>query len=144
MKKIILLLILSFILNSCSMEDSSPEVSYELLPIKSCSMPYFFISGQTYELEMFYVQPSSCHIYKGIYFEKEGNTRIVAIQASVIASSSCVTNPADSTGTNSEIEQSVKFNFTATGNEAYLFKFWTGKNQQGEDTYYEVEVPVEN
>ena len=107
-------------------------------------MPYFFTSGQTYELEMFYNQPSSCHIYKGIYFEKDGNTRTVAIQASVIASSSCVAIPVDSTGTNAEIDQSVKFNFTATGNETYFFKFWTGKNQQGEDTYYEVEVPVEN
>jgi len=126
------------------MEDRNPKVSYELMPIKSCRMPYFFVSGETYELEMFYIEPSTCHIYKGIYFEKQGNTRTVAIQATVIESSSCVTNPVDSTGTNSEFEKSVKFNFTATGNEAYFFKFWTGKNQQGEDTYYEVEVPVEN
>jgi hypothetical protein len=143
MKKIFLLLIVAFALNSCSMpEESSPTVFYQLVPIKSCRMPYRFYVGETYELEMFYRQPTSCHFYKGIYFEKEGNTRIVAIQCGVVESSNCVTYPDGSTAT--EEQKSAKCSFTPTGNQPYIFRFWTGKNEQGEDTYYDVEVPVEN
>lgn len=143
MKKIFLLLIVAFALNSCNIEENKPDVYYELIPIKSCRMPYDFVSGQTYELEMFFRQPSSCHFYKGIYFEKQGNTRIVAIQAGVVESNSCITYPDDGSSATGELK-SAKCNFTATGHETYIFRFWTGKNQQGEDTYYDVEVPVEN
>jgi hypothetical protein len=143
MKKIILLFIVAFALNSCTTEDNTQHVTYELLPIQSCQMPYEFVYGQTYELQMFFKKPTSCHFYKGIYFEKqEGNTRIVAIQSGVVESNSCV--PYDDNTNELLTTTSTKCNFKVTGHENYIFKFWTGKNEQGENTYYEVEVPVDN
>ena len=142
MKKIFFLIIVAFALNSCNKEEDSSQVRYELLPIDYCRMPYYFQQGETYDLEMFFKKPTSCHFYKGIYFEKQGNTRVVAIQSAVVQTNSCVTY--DYQNNTSLQPDSVKCKFTATGTETYTFKFWTGKNAQGEDTYYDVEVPVEN
>lgn len=141
MKKLILLFIVAFALNSCTTEDNSPAVAYQLLPIQSCEMPYSFAYGATYEFQMFFKKPSSCHFYKGLYFEKQGNTRIVAIQSVLVESNSCIAydNPNTEEGT-----ASAKCSFTVTGHEPYTFKFWTGKNELGENTYYEVEIPVED
>ena len=145
MKKIILLLIAFFALNSCTKDagENSPKVYYTLVPIYRCNMPYTFTAGETYDFEMFYKQPTSCHFYKGIYFEeKPGNVRIVAIQCGVLESNDCVTYtdtpemPLES--------KSTKCHFTAQAGEPYVFRFWTGKDDQGEDTYYDIEVPVEN
>ena len=143
MKKIIFLLIAAFALNACSSDDSSsPNVTYELLPIMYCQMPYRYVSGQTYDLQMYFRKPTSCHFYKGIYFEKQGNTRIVAIQSGVVESNSCETYDYNQTVPPETSKETFKFTFT--GQETYTFKLWTGKNEQGEDTYYEVEVPVQN
>lgn len=145
MKNIILLLIIVFILSSCSAEEGNGQkVYYELVPIKRCIMPYSFVAGQTYEFEMLYKKPTSCHFYKGVYFaKKQGNLRIVAIQCGVVESNSCITY-GENNSTNSPDSLTANYTFTATGTEPYVFRFWKGKNAQGEDTYYDVEVPVEN
>lgn len=144
MKRAILLLLVFFVLNSCSTnEGNQTTVFYELVPIQRCQMPYRFTAGETYEFQMQYRQPSSCHFYKGVYFEKRpGNVRIVAIQCGVIESNLCVTYPVDSSSQpDPEIET---YRFKAEAGEPYTFKIWTGKDEHGEDTYYDVVVPVDN
>jgi hypothetical protein len=143
MKKITLLLLILFAFSCSKDEGTDTAVYYELVPIQRCRMPYRFTAGQTYEFEMQYRQPSSCHFYKGIYFgKKPGNVRIVAIQCGVLESNSCVTYPVNST---SQPEPKVEtYSFKAEAGDPYTFKIWTGKNQQGEDTYYDVVVPVDN
>lgn len=142
MKKLLLIFILAFALNSCTSEGNSPRVSYELIAIKRCIMPDSFVLGETYDLQMFYEKPTSCHYYKGIYFEKEGNTRIVAIQSGLVESNDCITYDYNNPITPGE--SSAHYSFKVTEHQAYIFKFWTGRNEQGENTYYEVKVPVEN
>jgi len=144
MKRTILILLTFFALISCSKDEgTSTEVFYQLVPIQRCQMPYRFTAGQTYEFEMTYRQPTSCHFYKGIYFEKlPGNVRIVAIQCAVLKSSSCVTYPVNAS--TPQQPESATYNFTAEAGSPYTFKIWTGKDAQGEDTYYDVVVPVDN
>ncbi|HMI08300.1 MAG TPA: hypothetical protein VK528_12180 [Flavobacterium sp.] len=143
MKKILLLLFLGLVLNSCSTDSTEPEVYYELLPISRCEMPYRFTAGETYELNMIFKMPTTCHVYKGIYFEGDGNTKTVAIQSVVYERNDCQSidyNAATAPNLTSE-----KFNFTAEGpGTTYTFKIWTGKNEQGEDLYYDINVPVDN
>ena len=128
---------------SCSTDGDQPEVQYELVPIITCEMPYYFTAGETYELRMIFKMPTTCHTYKGIYFEGEGNTKTLAIQTVVAQRNDC--QPIEQIGTASPETESAKYNFTPSGpGSTYIFKIWTGKNEQGENTYYEVEVPVEN
>ena len=35
------------------------------------------------------------------------------------------------------------FNFKVTSNGSYIFKFWQGEDEAGEDQYLTIEIPVE-
>lgn len=144
MKKLLLLLLVVFALNGCSTDtDNQPKVYYELVPIDRCQMPYRFTSGETYELDMLFRMPTTCHTYKGIYFEGDGNVKTVAIQSTVFERNDC--EAIVTTSGNAPTLTSAKYNFTAGApGTMYTFKIWTGKNEQGENTFYEVEVPVTN
>ena len=147
MKKVALLLLAVFVLNACSTDDDKQlEVHYELLPISRCNMPYTFTSGETYEFTMIYKMPTTCHTYKGIYFEGDGTTKTVAIQSLVYERPDCQTIDYSSDSQPAPEVAITNYNFKATAppGSVYTFKIWTGKDEQGEDTYYDVTVPVEN
>jgi hypothetical protein len=147
MKKIVLLLLVAFVLNSCDAgDDSQPQVHYELLPISRCNMPYSFTSGQTYEFTMIYKMPTTCHSYKGIYFEGEGTTKTVAIQSVVYERSDCQVIDYSSNAQPAPEPEISNYEFKATApvGSVYTFKIWTGKDEQGEDTYYDVTIPVQD
>jgi len=145
MKKLLLLLFIALALNSCDTGDSDSDapVHYELLPIEYCEMPYRFTAGTSYEFEMLYKMPTSCYTYAGVYFEGEGSTKTIAIQTRVSEKNNCqpVTyNTVNGPGPDLE---SAKFNFTAgASGTVYTFKMWTGKDENGQDTYYDYVVPV--
>lgn len=146
MKKLLLLLLVVLGLSACSPDDNSnqPKVYYELIPIDRCQMPYRMTSGETYDLDMFFQMPTTCHVYKGIYFEGEGNVKTVAIQATVFERNDCEIIPTTN-DVGAPNQTTAKYNFTAGApGTIYTFKIWTGKNEQGENTFYEVEVPVTN
>ena len=100
-------------------DDSKTGVSFEILPIR-----------------VLYFRPSNCHAFSEFYFEKQGSERVVAIINSVIDNINCEALD------NDLIE--VLFNFVAEDSGTYSFKFWQGFDQNGNDQYYIVEVPVLN
>lgn len=134
MKKIVLFLIVITSFLSCSLDDESPTYTYEVLPVDSYVVPASFTLGQTYEIKLKYQKPTACHIYQGIYYEKNLNTRTIAIQTAVQNDQVCTT----------EIPpiSEVSFNFTVSNTGSYIFKFYKGEDANGEDIFEEVEVPV--
>lgn len=133
-KKIALLLILTVSVSSCFPEDDGPNYHLELLKIESVNMPDTLILGQTHELKMLYNKPSNCHTFNGFYFEKNLNIRTIAVQSIATEKSDCIT-------LNDELEEAT-LNFYVTNNGSYIFKFWKGKDTNGEDIFLEIEVPV--
>ncbi|TBX71278.1 hypothetical protein EZL74_01865 [Flavobacterium silvisoli] len=139
MKRIISLIALFFIFNSCS-TDNGDSYLFELLPVTSVDMPAEFTVGGTYQITMHYKRPTSCHFFNGIYYDKKvdpetsKNIRTIAIENAVAQKSGCQTL------TNNEVEYS--FNFQATSTNPYIFKFWKGKDADGNNVFLEVEVPV--
>lgn len=134
MKKIVLLLVVITSLLSCSLNDDSPTYTYEVLPIDSYVVPASFTLGQTYEIKLKYQKPTSCHIYQGIYYDKNLNTRTIAVQTAVQKNQVCIM----------EIPplSEVSFNFIVTSNGSYIFKFYKGEDASGKDIFEEVEIPV--
>jgi hypothetical protein len=135
MKKLIALFSLVFVLFSCSLDDNNnPNVRYELLKTEEVTIPDVFILGDTAEILVRYKKPSSCHGFDGFYYDKDGFTRTIAVQNYVIEDPNCQ-NLTD------EIKQeTLRFQPTATG--MYTFKFWTGKDANGVNTYLEFEREV--
>jgi hypothetical protein len=137
MKKIISLFALLFLFNSCIPEDG---ISYDLklMPIASVDIPTEFTLGQTYPITVRYTKPTNCYIFNQLYYEKDLNIRTIAVECAVERRNDCL----ELTGTNAEAEHT--FNFYVTSNGSYIFKFYQGKNANGENIFLEYEVPVVN
>ena len=134
MKKIVLFLIVITSFLSCSLDDDGPTYTYSVLPVDSYVVPASFTLGQTYSIKLKYQKPSACHIYQGIYYEKNLNTRTIAIQTAVQDNQVCTADVPP--------VSEVSFNFMVNNTGSYIFKFYKGKDANGENIFEEVEIPV--
>ena len=133
MKKLLICLFTLSIF-SCSIGDDTPDTHFEILPVESIVIPEEFDLGVTYEIMLTYIRPSTCHAFNDIYYVAELNERTVAIVTTVFNG-----------GNNCEeiaTELETSFNFKATSSGSYIFKFWQGEDDNGEDQYLTIEVPV--
>lgn len=130
-----LVICLALILASCSVNDDSPNYSFDILPVESVDIPETFTLGETYPITVSYYQPSSCYSFSEFYYRKNDNERIVAPINYVLEDDNCETLE----------DQLVEdtFNFIVTNSsDSYIFKFWQGEDADGEDQYLIIEVPV--
>ncbi|WP_445714553.1 hypothetical protein [Flavobacterium sp.] len=133
MKKLILLVSILFLFNSC--EPNEYNYSLKTLPVQSVEIPSEFELGQTYQITMRYYKPTSCYYPNGIYYEKDLNIRICAVNNLVEGRDNCISYNYDVL-----LEETFNFHVTNTGN--YIFKFWTGTDDNGDDTFITYDIPV--
>lgn len=136
MKRIIFIISLVFLLNSCSMDDDSIDFHYEILSVDSYELPESFVFGQTYPIKIYYKRPTTCHGFDGFYYESHMNIRTIAVQSIVVNQSNCVEISSD------EPALEAILNFNVVYQDTYIFKFYKGKDENGQDIFEEVEVPV--
>lgn len=135
MKNLILALCALIFITSCSLgDDENISYHYEMLKIDSFVTPASFTIGETAAITIRYLQPTECHFFDGLYYEKDLNKRIIAVQTRVLQNISCpILN-------NTIVEKT--FNFKATSNGTYIFKFYKGKDANGADLFENIEIPV--
>ena len=137
MKKLILFILFLTTLTGCSIDnDNQDSYSFEVLPIESYTLPEKFILGNTYEIKLKYRRPTECHLFQGIYYDKNLNVRTIGIQTAVNTSQVCTQQI--------PVPSEVSFNFYVTNTGSYIFKFYKGKDTAGKDLFEEVEVLVVN
>lgn len=134
MKKIVLFIVLITSFLGCSIDDDNTSYTYDVLPIDSYVVPASFTLGETYEIKLKYQKPTSCHIYQGIYYDKNLNTRTIAIQTAVQNNQVCTQQIPPLS--------EVSFNFMVNNTGSYIFKFYKGEDAGGKDIFEEVEIPV--
>ena len=137
MKKIVSLFALLFILNSCSTNDGTNYL-FELRPILSVDIPAEFTLGHTYPITVHYTKPTSCYSFSTLYYDKDLNIRTIAIENAIAQSSNCQNLSA------ANALSTYTFNFYVTSNGSYIFKFYQGKDDQGNNIFLQYEVPVTN
>ena len=134
MKQIFLLIFVSLSVLSCGVDDDLPDFRYEFLPIESASIPDEFVSGEIYTIEFSYLKPSTCYHFHDMYYDSELNIRTVAVVTKVF-DEFC-----------SDLEDNLEteaFQFLVNNTSgSYIFKFWQGIDENGEDQYLIYEVPV--
>ena len=136
MKKVVSLLALIFLLGACE-PDSGPNYTFELLKIESVDLPTEFSLGETYPITVHYKLPTSCHYFNQLYYDKDLNIRTVAVESAVEERSNCMDTPNDAS--------EYTFNFYVTSNGgSYHFRFYQGKDENGEAIFLEYDVPVTN
>jgi hypothetical protein len=134
MKKIVLFIVLITSFLGCSIDDDNTSYTYDVLPVDSYVVPASFTLGETYEIKLKYQKPTSCHIYQGIYYDKNLNTRTIAIQTAVQNNQVCTQQIPPLS--------EVSFNFMVNNTGSYIFKFYKGEDAGGKDIFEEVEIPV--
>ena len=137
MKKILSLLALFFLFNACSPGDDTHYL-FKLMPIQSVDIPTEFTLGQTYPITVHYTVPTSCYYFSTLYYDKDLNIRTIAVENAIAQRSNCPDlSAADGAST-------YTFNFYVTSNGSYIFKFYQGKDDQGNNIFLQYEVPVTN
>ena len=137
MRKIIPLLALFFLFNSCSTGDDTNYL-FELRPIQSVDIPTEFTLGQTYPITVHYTKPTSCYYFSSLYYDKDLNVRTIAVENAVAQKNNCQDlSPAQAVS-------DYTFNFYVTSNGSYIFKFYQGKDENGVNIFLEYEIPVTN
>lgn len=133
MKKIVLLILIAFAVNSCSINDE-PDRDFVLMPVEEVIMPDNYTVGNISPIIIKYRRPTQCHIFDGFYYDIDESTRTVAIRAVKLNQNNCVDD------TESLYEIPLDFKPAVEGN--YTFKFWIGEDVNGVDQYlvYDVEV----
>ena len=122
------------VLTSCSIDDNNPpNFSINIMPIEAVDIDSEFTLGQTHEIKMSYTIPNDCYEFNDFLYEINGNQRTIAVINTVYARNDC----AEMT---ESVEVSLDINVTST--ETYIFRFYQGKDNEGNDLYYIVEVPV--
>lgn len=133
-KTLVLLLVL--VLSSCSLDNDISSNYQELLPVETAILPEEFVLNEIYDITVSYLTPSNCHYFNDIYYVKENNERTVAIISTVYEDNgNCVDFE---TSEIPELEATFQFRATQTG--LYIFKFWQGENENGENQYLNIEV----
>lgn len=134
MKKIYTFFVLSLFIISCS-DSYDPVFELRILPIDQAQTPASFEYRTSDTIALKYTLPSSCYRFRSVYYEYERNTRVVAINALYDLESVC---------TQATIEEEIKIPIHVLQEENYIFKFYKGKDSNGDSIFEEVEVPVTN
>lgn len=139
-KKLLLFIALPLFLlltNACS-PDKGSEYHYEVLPIESFEVPESFVLGETYSILVRYNRPTTCHYYSNIYWDKNLNERIIAVQSLVEQRNNCLPVAED------EMLFTQTFNFMVTNTGSYIFKFFKGHDEDENPIFETIEIPVED
>ncbi|MBF0694072.1 MAG: hypothetical protein IR153_03315 [Flavobacterium sp.] len=134
MKKVFALLILAISFVGCELEDDERSSVPQLGPIEDVTMPARYKVDSVSKIVIRYRQPSTCHIFTGFYYERFSTTRTVAIQFNKLNRNNC--EPLN------EPPFETELNFEPQASGAYTFKFWTGFDEAGAETYITEEVVV--
>ncbi len=86
---------------------------------------------------MTYTKPNGCYYFNDFIYEVDDQQRTIAVVNTVF------TNLNNSAKKMQTEEVTVHFDFIVLSNETYVFKFYQGEDENGEDQFLLVEVPVE-
>ncbi|MEQ6124510.1 hypothetical protein AAON49_09935 [Pseudotenacibaculum sp. MALMAid0570] len=131
MKKIILAFaFLSFV--SCNI-DNTDDFQTHLIAIDEAVTPSSLTFGTTVQITVKYTLPNGCYRFYELFYNPQGNTRTVAVRALQDLNAVC---------TQATIEEEYTFPLTVTQTQDYVFRFWKGTDNDGQDIFEEVIIPV--
>jgi hypothetical protein len=134
MKKLTLLFFVFIFAFSCSKEDDFYPITFEAIKTVSVDIPDSFNLNEEGIIKVRYNRPTTCHGFDGFVWQKENLTRTVFVRNFVVQKEGC------SPLTNELREEIIRFKPVETG--TYTFKFWTGKDTNGNNTFLEFQRDV--
>ncbi|MDO5979541.1 hypothetical protein [Flavivirga spongiicola] len=132
---LIMIVALAIPVSSCSTDDDNDhDYHLEYVNVISAELPDEFNHGSTYKIEVTIALPNSCYFYYDQYdYIYDGTTRLIYPIGHVDDGASC-----------NQIITETTFSIPVEvlQSEPYIFKFYQGKDPDGEDMFLTIEVPV--
>ncbi len=133
--RIYILFIVSLLFLSCQLDAEDDNFHFERIPAFDIQIPQNLVVNFEYNVSFKYTLINGCYsFYERDYNIKNHNTREITALAKVIDDRSCSDDYRVST---------CAFSFKPTESKTYVFRFWTGQNDQGIDEFDEFELVVE-
>jgi hypothetical protein len=133
MKKALLILITIISFSACSLDDDTPERHFEYIAVTEVDIPNEFTLDETYDIIVSYTLPNSCYSFYNFDYIYDDTSREIYTYAIVNDDVSC---------TQTTIDSEYIISINASQHETYTFKFWQGSDNQGNDEFLIIEVPV--
>ncbi len=134
MIKTFLVFFLAITLVNCKNDDDI-TFFYELVPIKEVQIPKEFERGKKYTITVYYQRPTDCYSFAGFDTNSTGNEQKISVINIVINKDSCKNI------TSTDLAKAT-FEFFSGDEKVYIFKFWQGQKENGDDQLLIIEVPV--
>lgn len=134
MKKNVLLIVFLICAAGCTLEDEGTTYSSELVPVTTVEIPDTLVFRNHYTFKISYQRPTDCYFFDGFSYEQNANEFLFAVVNGVYENPHCEPVESDTT--------TVNLNFAVNRNDFYIFKFWQGKDANGEPIFLTKEVPV--
>ncbi len=143
MKKLVLLM-LGFVclFTSCDVEDDGPQTISYYAEVTEADLPEYFEKGKTYEIEITYLLPSACHTKAGIVAQRGGDTDEKYREIYIVGLANADADLVDCNIEEDDLEETGKFTINIDREEDYTFFLWQGVDEDEENIYTEVVVPV--
>ncbi len=131
---LIMIVALAIPVSSCSSDDDDHDYHLEYVNVISAELPDEFNHGSTYQIKVIIELPNSCYFYYDQYdYFHEGTTRLIYPIGHVDHGNSC---------TQIITETTFSIPVKVLQDEPYIFKFYQGKDDDGEAKFLTIEVPV--
>ncbi|MBT8320161.1 MAG: hypothetical protein KJO90_00675 [Eudoraea sp.] len=121
-------------LSACELEDDNIKFHFVALQATSVDIPDTFTLNETYEVSVTFIKPNACVFFEGFDVRQEDTTvRNVVVIGTEVDNQQCA----------QEVEELTEtFDFLVIYDQPYLFRFWAGEDENGEQEYIEITVPV--
>jgi len=134
--KFMSIFIILIMFTGCNDDDDNNYHDYHLeyVSVTSAELPDEFTYGSTYRINVTIELPNSCYFYYNQYdYFYEGTSRLIYPIAHIDDGVACTPNITETTF--SIPVQVLQY-------EPYIFKFYQGKDADGQDIFLTIEVPV--
>lgn len=126
---------------SCSIDDDQTNFRYTTLETVNANVPDTFELGRVYNIDVNLLRPDECTFTETFdvrrSFTDSTNVRTVSAIGIVIEEEN-----GECAEVNEEIQDTFRFEVLYT--KPYVFRFYTGDDENGEPEFLEIEVPVKH
>lgn len=124
---------------SCSLDDDQTNFKYTTLETVGANLPDTFELGRVYNIDVILLRPNECTFSETFDvrrdFTDSTNIRTVAAIGIVLDEPECAE-------AKDEIHDNFQFEVLYT--KPYIFRFYSGMDENGEAEFLEIEVPVKH
>ncbi|MFB9051935.1 hypothetical protein ACFFVB_02475 [Formosa undariae] len=147
MKKLLLLFVAALTLASCDTDDDySSNFTYGVLPTEVADIPEGMEVGKIYRITVDYIRPTDCYSFYTLDYKRstedieDASGELIDTQVRTIAVINRIFIEDDCEEL--DVTTQVYFDFEPISEGPYVFRFWVGEDEDGEDIFLEYETVV--